>query len=84
MSNAFDTADKTMDTRGLRCPESIMMIRKTVRYMTEGQTLLIITDDPATTQDIPDFCCFMEHTLLVQATEKLPYHYLIRKGFSSN
>lgn len=80
MPDAFAAADHTLDARGLRCPEPVMMVRKAVRHMTEGQTLLIIADDPATTRDIPGFCRFMEHTLLAQATEQLPYRYLLRKG----
>ncbi len=32
-----------------------MMVRKTVRHMDNGETLLIIADDPATTA-IPGFC----------------------------
>ncbi len=32
-----------------------MMVRKTVRTMPVGETLLIIADDPATTRDIPGF-----------------------------
>ncbi|CUX96762.1 sulfurtransferase TusA [Candidatus Doolittlea endobia] len=80
MHDAFVVADQTLDARSLRCPEPIMILRKTVRYMEDGQTLLIIADDPSTIRDIPDFCWFMEHTLLVQATEQLPYRYLLRKG----
>ena len=57
-----------------------MMVRKTVRNMQTGETLLIIADDPATTRDIPGFCTFMEHELVAQQTETLPYRYLIRKG----
>jgi len=55
-------------------------VRKTVRHMDDGQTLLIIADDPATTRDIPGFCRFMEHTLVAQETDKAPYRYLLRKG----
>ena len=55
-----------------------MMVRKTVRTMPVGETLLIIADDPATTRDIPGFCRFMEHELVAQETEALPYRYLIR------
>nr|VXZ91225.1 Sulfurtransferase TusA [Klebsiella pneumoniae] len=43
-----------------------MMVRKTVRTMPVGETLLIIADDPATTRDIPGFCRFMEHELVAQ------------------
>jgi len=80
MTDLFASPDHTLDAQGLRCPEPVMMVRKTVRTMQSGETLLIIADDPATTRDIPGFCTFMEHELVAQATESLPYRYLVRKG----
>ncbi|AJI95805.1 sulfurtransferase TusA [Yersinia ruckeri] len=80
MTDPFSHPDKTLDTLGLRCPEPVMMVRKTVRHMEQGQTLLIIADDPATTRDIPGFCRFMDHELVAQQIEATPYRYLIRKG----
>ncbi|MFH8135916.1 sulfurtransferase TusA [Pantoea osteomyelitidis] len=80
MSDRFANPDQTLDALGLRCPEPVMMVRKTVRHMADGETLLIIADDPATTRDIPGFCRFMEHTLLMQETDALPYKFLIKKG----
>ena len=46
------TVDKTLDTVGLRCPEPVMLVRKNIRHMNEGEVLLILADDPATTRDI--------------------------------
>lgn len=83
MSDNFSHADHQLDALGLRCPEPVMMVRKTVRTMQDGETLLIIADDPATTRDIPGFCRFMEHRLLAQQTETLPYRYLIQKGLGA-
>ncbi len=80
MSELFSTPDHTLDALGDRRPEPVMMVRKTVRTMPVGETLLIIADDPATTRDIPGFCRFMEHELVAQETEALPYRYLIRKS----
>lgn len=80
MSELFDTAQHQLDALGLRCPEPVMMVRKTVRHMAEGETLLIIADDPATTRDIPSFCQFMDHTLLASDTDATPFRYLIKKG----
>ncbi|MCU6677411.1 sulfurtransferase TusA [Leclercia tamurae] len=80
MTDLLTHPDHTLDAQGLRCPEPVMMVRKTVRNMQSGETLLIIADDPATTRDIPGFCTFMEHELLAQETASLPYRYLIRKG----
>ncbi|OOF71376.1 sulfurtransferase TusA [Rodentibacter caecimuris] len=70
----------TLDTQGLRCPEPIMLVRKTIRHLEKGNILLVISDDPATTRDIPSFCQFMEHTLLKSEVTTAPYHYWIRKG----
>ncbi|MGL5047569.1 MAG: sulfurtransferase TusA [Shewanella sp.] len=80
MNDTFSTAQHTLDALGLRCPEPVMMVRKTVRQMAAGETLLIIADDPATTRDIPSFCEFMDHTLIASETTQTPYQYLIRKG----
>ncbi|VFP87005.1 sulfurtransferase TusA [Candidatus Erwinia haradaeae] len=69
----------TLDTQGLRCPEPLMLIRKTIRHMHNGETLLILSDDPATIYDIPSFCRFMNHALILQSTDSMPYQYLLKK-----
>ncbi|SQH74572.1 sulfurtransferase [Shewanella benthica] len=78
--DGMNQADHQLDAIGLRCPEPVMMVRKSVRKMEAGETLLIIADDPATTRDIPSFCEFMDHKLLSSSTDKTPYQYLIQKG----
>ena len=80
MNDVFSTAEHKLDALGLRCPEPVMMVRKTVRQMAQGETLLIVADDPATTRDIPSFCEFMDHTLIASETNQTPYQYLIKKG----
>ena len=79
-SSLFDNADQELDALGLRCPEPVMMVRLKIRNMSEGDTLLVMADDPSTTRDIPSFCDFMDHTLVASATEQKPYQYLIKKG----
>lgn len=74
------TADETLDTQGLRCPEPVMLTRKAIRQMQDGQILHILADDPATTRDIPSFCEFMDHQLLQSDIQNTPYHYWIKKG----
>ncbi len=80
MSTVFCNATHELDAIGLRCPEPGMMVRKKVRLMADGETLLVSADDPSTTRDIPSFCRFMDHTLVASETEQAPYRYLIRKG----
>ena len=48
--------------------------------MNEGEVLLILADDPATTRDIPSFCQFMAHTLLASETQDIPFKYWVKKG----
>lgn len=76
----FEPFDQELDTLGLRCPEPVMMIRNAMRKLADGQQLLILADDPATTRDVPKFCHFMGHTLVAQDVAAAPYRYLIRKG----
>jgi tRNA 2-thiouridine synthesizing protein A len=76
----IEKTDVKLEAEGLRCPEPVMMVRKTIRNMQEGQTLLIVADDPSTTRDIPSFCRFMDHELLYAQTVNIPYQFVIRKG----
>lgn len=80
MAPPFSNANEQLDTIGLRCPEPVMLIRGKIRHMADGETLLVIADDPATTRDIPAFCRFMDHQLLSSQTEETPFHFLIQKG----
>lgn len=76
-----------LDARGLYCPEPVMMLHNKVRDMKSGDVLEVIATDPSTTRDIPKFCSFLGHELVLQeelaveASEKVKeYRYLIRKG----
>ncbi|OIQ25091.1 sulfurtransferase TusA [uncultured Vibrio sp.] len=75
-------ATHTLEAEGLRCPEPVMMVRKTIRTMADGEVLLIKADDPSTTRDIPSFCRFMDHELIAAQIDELPYLYLVKKGIA--
>jgi len=77
---SFENPDHTLDAIGLRCPEPVMMIRGAVRKMQDGETLLVLADDPSTARDIPSFCEFMDHTLVAKDVAQVPYRYLLKKG----
>lgn len=80
MSDKLAKRPYQLDVTGLRCPEPVMMVRKAIRDIEDGETLQVIADDPATTRDIPSFCRFMDHELVSQQSEHAPYRYLICKG----
>ena len=78
-----ELATHTLEAQGLRCSEPVMMVRKTIRNMQDGDVLLVTADDPSTTRVIPSFCRFMDHQLVGQHTESVPYQYLIKKGLEA-
>ena len=71
---------QTLDTMGLRCPEPVMLVRKNIRHLNEGEVLLISADAPATTRDSPRFSQLMEHTLLPSEVGTPPFKYWVKKG----
>ncbi len=79
-TSIFQQTDHTLDAIGLRCPEPVMMVRLNIRKIAIGETILIKCDDPSTTRDIPSFCRFMEHELIAQQIDDLPFLYIIKKN----
>lgn len=55
-----------------------MLLHNKIRDMAVGEVLEIIATDPATTRDIPKFCQFLSHQLLL-SEEGENYRYLVRK-----
>lgn len=74
------SADKTLDAQGLYCPEPVMMLHNEIRDISTGQVLEVLATDPSTQRDIPKFCNFLDHELLLAEQEGDLFRYLIRKG----
>lgn len=71
-----------LDTKGLICPEPVMLLHKTIRAINDGDTLLVHATDPATCRDIPNFCRHLGHTLVSQSEQAGVYYYTIIKKVS--
>ncbi|XRX42984.1 MAG: sulfurtransferase TusA [Buchnera aphidicola (Tetraneura sorini)] len=69
---------QTLNIIGMRCPDPILIIRKTLKKMKRKKILLVIADDISTKYEIPIFCHFMKHKLLKKNVNKIPYTYLIQ------
>jgi len=74
------TFDHELDTRGLRCPEPVMMLHRQMRAMQKGETVRVLATDPATQRDIPQFCEFLQHELVSQTQTDEEFHYYICKA----
>lgn len=76
-----ESADRNhLDTRGLLCPEPVMMLHNAVRDIGTGDLLEVLATDPSTQRDIPRFCDFLGHQLVEQDVQDDIYRYLIRKN----
>ncbi|CAA0125252.1 Sulfur carrier protein TusA [BD1-7 clade bacterium] len=71
---------KTLDARGLFCPEPVMLLHKKVRELAAGEVFQVLATDPSTERDIPKFCVFLDHELLEHKQVGDEYHYKIRKA----
>ncbi|MDA0761228.1 MAG: sulfurtransferase TusA [Proteobacteria bacterium] len=75
-----NNADYELDTKGLRCPEPLMMLRNQVRSMSSGEVIKVIATDPSTSWDFENFCRFMNHEMLAKEEADSVLSYWIRKG----
>ncbi|MFB2539514.1 MULTISPECIES: sulfurtransferase TusA [unclassified Acinetobacter] len=75
-----------LDTRGLHCPEPLMMLHQAVRKAKAGQMIEMYATDPSTSWDVAKFCTHLGHTLVEQSehnvNEVTEYHYKICKKTS--
>ena len=73
-----------LDARGLLCPEPVMLLHNRIRDMAPGEELEVLATDPSTERDIPRFCRFLGHTLVlheqVHEQEEELFRYRVRKG----
>ena len=57
-------AEKLLDATGLSCPFPVLKALKALRDMHPGQTLELLSTDPASLQSVPAFCQSAGHELL--------------------
>ena len=73
-------ASHWLDTKGLYCPEPVMMLHTKIDELATGDVLEVVATDPSTKRDIPKFCGFLGHELIEQSERESNYYYLIKKG----
>jgi len=74
--------DCTLDVCGLFCPEPVMMLHNKIRDVSVGAVIEVWATDPATKRDIPKFCAFLGHELLVQEEKSGKFYYRLQKSGS--
>ena len=74
------TADKTLDARGLSCPMPSVKTALTLEAMGQGQTLLVLTDDPVSRKDLPLWAESTGNILLGLEEEGATIKIFLKKG----
>lgn len=78
--NKYKKIDYILNISGLTCPESMMKFRNHFRLLSKGDIMKVLTDDPTTINDIPNFCRFMRHQLIYKKIKRIPYEFIILKN----
>lgn len=73
---------ESIDAIGLKCPEPVMLLHAAMRRLAPGQELTLRATDPSTERDVPNFCEFLGHALLIARREGDEFWYRIRKAES--
>ena len=83
--DAYETAEKTVDARGLSCPFPVLGAGKALRAMQVGERLHLIASDPRALDDIPGFCAQTGHRLEgCRQDEDGTLHFLLHCRFAAN
>jgi tRNA 2-thiouridine synthesizing protein A len=76
--DSFEVAVE-LDATGLFCPEPVMLLHNRIRDMAAGELLRLVATDPSTSRDVPKFCTYLGHELLVSQQVDGKFQYLIKK-----
>lgn len=73
---------KTLDARGLFCPEPVMMLHSKMDELMPDELLEVLATDPSTQRDISRFCQFLGHELVEMSDSDGEYRFIIKKATS--
>ena len=76
----FMVVNTIVDTKGLICPEPVMMLHNAIRDAAKGDVIEVHATDPSANRDIPKFCTFLGHELVEQREAGDVFIFFVRKG----
>jgi tRNA 2-thiouridine synthesizing protein A len=72
-------ADRKLDCVGLFCPMPILKTRDALKGMVVGQTLEMLSDDPASEADMKSWTARTGHELLEIEKNGAVFRFIVRK-----
>ena len=73
------TADRHLDCVGLFCPMPILKTREALRGMTVGETLEMLSDDPASEADMKSWTARTGQELVEIQKNGAVFRFIVRK-----
>jgi tRNA 2-thiouridine synthesizing protein A len=73
------TPDKKIDCIGLFCPMPVLKVREALKPMAAGQSLEMLSDDPASEADMKSWTARTGHELLAIERDGAVFRFLVRK-----
>jgi tRNA 2-thiouridine synthesizing protein A len=80
MSTNAENSVKTIDVRGLFCPEPVFRTKIEMERMATGDTLKIVSDDPDSEEDISRWVKRNGHELLSLNKNQQDLEFVIKKA----
>ncbi|MFL6363176.1 MAG: sulfurtransferase TusA family protein [Nitrososphaeraceae archaeon] len=80
MSTNAENSVKTIDVRGLFCPEPVFRTKIEMERMATGDTLRVVSDDPDSEEDISRWVKRNGHELLSLNKNQQDLEFVIRKA----
>ena len=71
--------DSDVDARGHRCPMPLLMAKRALNKLVEGQELQLVATDPGSLRDFEAFARQSGHALLEAQEKDGEYHFRIQK-----
>lgn len=79
-SNTKDVQAKTIDVRGLFCPEPVFRTKIEIEKLASGDILRVLADDPESEEDISRWISRTGHQLLSINKTKEDLEFTIKKA----
>ncbi len=71
--------DKRLDCLGLFCPMPVLKVREALKAMAVGESLEMLSDDPASEADMKSWTARTGHQLVALERDGAVFRFLVRK-----
>lgn len=72
--------DLEINVVGLKCPLPVLKLKKRIEQLAPGALVHLLTSDPTTLRDVPNYCALVGHDVLAAHEHPPTYEFWIRLG----